>query len=48
MAAPRHPSVVLRHGRERGLLRMKLWGFQYLNINFMLSSCPKDSVSKHA
>ena len=38
MAAPGRPSVVLRHGRERGLLRMKLLGFQYFNLKSSLGA----------
>ena len=41
MAAPERPSVVLRHGRKRGLLRMKFLGFQYFNINFMARQLSK-------
>ena len=41
MAAPGRLSVVLRHGRKRGLLRMKFLGFQYLNINFMARQLSK-------
>jgi hypothetical protein len=33
---------------KRGLLRMKVSGFPLVTVNFLLSSRPKDGVSKRA